>query len=123
MSCTVVGWTREPLVPVTVRLYVPVRAFLLAFTVIVEFPLPVTEEGLKLTETPLFVPDADKLTEPLNPLRAAIVTVSPVELFRFTEMGEPAEIEKSPVVADVTVSVKLVVSLVPSVVAPVTVTV
>lgn len=122
VSVTDVEWTSDPLVPVTVRVYVPVRAFLFAFTVMVELPLPAIEDGLKDTETPLFAPDADKLTVPVNPVVPVIVTVSPVELPLVTVIGVPALIPKSPVEAAVTVRLTVVLStMLPDV--PVTVTV
>ena len=112
-----------PLVPVTVSVYVPVNAFLFAFTVIVELPVPVTDAGLKLTDTPLFMPDADRLTVPVNPETAVIVTESPVVPPRLTVTGEPAAILKSAVDPDeVTVMLKFVVSFTPSEVWLVTVT-
>src|SRR5438477_10644286 len=40
--------TRLPLVPLIVRVYVPIRAGLLAVTFNVEVPEPTTDEGLKL---------------------------------------------------------------------------
>ncbi|HEY3136791.1 MAG TPA: hypothetical protein VGL29_12250, partial [Blastocatellia bacterium] len=59
---TVVLCTKLPLVPVIVRVEVPVGVVLLVVTVIVEDPEPVTEGGLKLAEAPAGKPLALKVT-------------------------------------------------------------
>lgn len=89
--------------PVTVNVYVPVATVLFAFTVIVDVPLPVTDDGLNPTDTPRGAPESDKLTVPVNPETAPIVTVSEVVLFRLTVTGVPALIVKSPLAAVFTV--------------------
>lgn len=96
-------------------------AFFDACTVIVEDPLPEIDDGLNVTDAPLLVPEADKVTVPVNPDRAEIVTESPMELPRLTVIGDPAPIVKSPAPVDDTVRFTEVVSVVPSEVFPVTV--
>jgi hypothetical protein len=66
---------RDPLVPVIVRVNVPVGVVLAVVTVIVEEPEPVTEVGLKVALAPDGSPLALKVTAPANPFTAAIVAV------------------------------------------------
>ena len=64
-----------PLVPLIVKVYVPVGAFLLGRTVSVEFPPPVTEIGLKLALVLAGSPVTLRLTVPLKPDRGVTATV------------------------------------------------
>ena len=70
---TRVVWLREPLVPVTVTLAVPVAAVLEAVKVTVL--VPVVDAGLKLAVTPVGKPLAAKATEPVKPFTGATVIV------------------------------------------------
>jgi len=63
-----------PLVPLILRLKVPVDVDALVFTVIVDVPWPVTEPGLKLALELDGNPRTVNVTVPLNPLIAAAVT-------------------------------------------------
>jgi hypothetical protein len=72
---TVVVCTVVPLVPVIVRVNVPVGVVLAVVTVMVEEPEAVTDVGLKLAEAPEGNPLALKVTVPLNPFKAAMVAV------------------------------------------------
>jgi hypothetical protein len=71
----VVECTRLPLVPVMVSVDVAVGVVLPVVTVMVEGPLPVTVVGAKVAAAPTGKPVALKVTVPLNPLSAAMVTV------------------------------------------------
>jgi hypothetical protein len=64
---TVVEWTRVPLVPVIVSVYVPGGVEALVVTDMVEVPEPVTELGLKLALAPAGSPVAVRPTTPVNP--------------------------------------------------------
>jgi hypothetical protein len=74
-SVTFAEWTKPPLVPVTVRVLVPLTAFLFVLTVIVEVPLPVTDDGLNLAFANFGKPVTEKLTAPEKPAVPEIVTV------------------------------------------------
>lgn len=71
----VVEWVKLPLVPVMVKVRVPVAALFATFTVRVEVPDPVTEVGLKVVVTRAPCPVAVRLTVPVNPFTAPMVTV------------------------------------------------
>ena len=96
-----------PPVAVTVIVWFPVDALLLAVTVIDEVPEPgaAMEVGLKVTVSPLPCPDADKVIAELNPPETAVVIVECPELPRSTvkEVGD-AETVKLAVAGAVTVS-------------------
>ena len=64
----------DPLVPVMVRVRVPVVARLLTVMVMVEFPVPVMDVGLKLVVTLLPCPEADSETGELKPPLTVLVT-------------------------------------------------
>ena len=70
-----VEWTRLPLVPVTMRRYVPRGVFLFVFTVSADVPAFTTDGGLNLALAPFGTPLAENVTVPENPAAAAIVTV------------------------------------------------
>ena len=75
MSVTVVEWTKEPLVPVIVMVYVPVGVVVAGFTPNVEFPDPVTVAGVNRNCVPAGNPLTLKVTVPVNPFTAATETV------------------------------------------------
>jgi hypothetical protein len=107
-------WLNDPLVPVTVIVYVPVLVLLATVIVSVDFPEVEIEVGLRLTVNPVGAV-ADSVTVPVNPLRAVtvIVEVPWDPLLIFNEAGD-AEIEKSGVVTwTATLMVWLNFSLVP----------
>jgi hypothetical protein len=54
---------------------VPRMVELVVLTVSVVDPEPVTDVGLKVGEAPDGKPDAANVMEPLNPLRAVVLTV------------------------------------------------
>ena len=60
-------WTRLPLVPVIVRVYVPVGVVDAVWTVSVEVPDPLTEVGLNVPVAPVGNPLKVNPTEPVNP--------------------------------------------------------
>jgi len=64
-----------PLVPLILKLEVPVDVDALVFKVIVDVPWPVTELGLKLALELSGNPRTLKATGPLKPLIEATVTV------------------------------------------------
>lgn len=64
-----------PEVPVTVKMEVPVGAFLPGVTVSVDIPEPVTVAGLKLALVRFGSPETFKLAVPENPPVAVIVIV------------------------------------------------
>ena len=70
-----VCWIPPPL-PVTVIGYVPVGAMFLSVMVMIEVPDPgaLIELGLKVTETPMGWPEAERLMELLNPPLMVVVT-------------------------------------------------
>ena len=74
-SVTAVLFIIVPLVPVTVTMNDPVGVVLRVVTVIVVEPEPVTEVGLKVAVAPVGNPLAPKVTAPLKPFNAPIVTV------------------------------------------------
>lgn len=92
-----------------------------ALTVIVELPEPpLIDVGLKLMETPLPAPEADKLIDELNPPLAAALRIEVPELPRETVSDEGDALRVKLAVVPVTDTVNVVVStVVPE--APVTV--
>ena len=70
----VAEWTNEPLVPVMVKMTVPVDAVAEAVSVKVEVPDPFIEGGLKFAVTPDGNPLTLSATVPLKPLSAPVVT-------------------------------------------------
>ncbi len=68
-------WLKLPLVPLMVSVLVPIFPLEFVVTVIVEVPEPVTEFGLKWAEARDGNPLALKLTAPVKPFTAPIVTV------------------------------------------------
>lgn len=66
-SVTIVVWVTPPLVPLTVKEYVPAGVELLVVTSIVDEPVAVNDDGLKLALAPEGSPEALKSTVPLNP--------------------------------------------------------
>ncbi len=74
-SITVVECVKLPLLPVIVRVKVPVCVLLAVLTVSVLDPEPVTEAGLKLAEVWFGSPLALRLTVPVKPFSAPTVTV------------------------------------------------
>jgi hypothetical protein len=71
----VAWWTIAPLVPFTVSVNVPLGVLPLVFTVIVELPGAVTDDGLKLALAPEGRPLADRTTPPEKPPWDDTVTV------------------------------------------------
>ena len=61
--------------PVIVSVEVPAGVALPVVTVIVEEPLPVIVAGAKLAEVPVGKPLALRVTVPVNPFSAPMVTV------------------------------------------------
>lgn len=98
-----------PLVPVIVRLNVPVGIIVVVVTVMVDAPDPGNELGLKLAVAPAGSPVALKVTTPLNPPTEAIVAMNWV-LFPCTTVWEEGEAEmvKSGAVLGFTTSVTVV---------------
>ena len=81
---------RLPLVPITVRVTVPVAALLLADSV--SALVVVVLEGLKTAVTPEGNPEADKATLLLKPLRGLTVTVlTPLEFWTMVKLFGEAE--------------------------------
>jgi|SRR5262249_7312907 len=72
---TLVEWLVAPLVPVMVRVRVPRVALSLTLTDSVDVPEPVTEGGVKVGVTRAPCPVTLRLTVPVNPFTAPIVTV------------------------------------------------
>jgi hypothetical protein len=66
---------RLPLVPVMVSVDVPTGVVLAVVTVSVEVPLPLIVAGEKLAVAPVGNPLAPRVTVPVNPFSAPIVTV------------------------------------------------
>jgi hypothetical protein len=93
VSETVVVSVVLPDVPVTVMLYVPATADEATVRVMVEFPAPVIEVGLKATVTPEGWPDADNVTGESNPSLTVLVMMEVPELPCATET-EPGEAER-----------------------------
>ena len=93
-----------------------------AVKVSVEVPAPVIEVGLKAAVTPVGVPLAVSVTGELKPLVMASVTVEVPVLPSVTEAAVALN-EKLGVAAELTVSVRVVVSAVPLAGVPVTATV
>lgn len=85
-----------------------------ALTVMVVAPDPVTEVGLKLTDSPLPCPDAENVTEELKPPVPVTVRVEVPEAFcaMLSEAGDAVSV-KLAVLDAVTVSVTVVVSVSP----------
>src|SRR5579859_102673 len=74
-SVTITVCVRLPLVPVIVRVELPVGVLLLVEMVSVEVPAPLIDAGLKLAVAPAGKPLALSVTAPLKPLTAPIVVV------------------------------------------------
>lgn len=107
-------------VPVIVSVNVAAEAFRLALTVNVEFPVGVTELGLKDTLTFRSWPDADKATGAAVPLTSATVSLSVMLFPRLTVIDVLAGVIENTGGGAGTVTVRVVVStMVPEV--PVTV--
>jgi hypothetical protein len=103
---TLAEWTRLPLVPLTMRRYVPRGVVLRVRTVSTDVPEFTTETGLNLAVAFCGKPLAEKLTVPENPAPAAIVTVYVAFPPRATvTLDGVAETEKSPVTTSVTLTV------------------
>lgn len=68
-------WLKLPLVPVIVRTKLPLAAFFGAVMVSVELPDPFTDVGLNEPVARAGTPLTLKATLPVNPFRAAMVTV------------------------------------------------
>jgi len=66
VSVTLAVWVRLPLVPVTVRVYVPAAVVLAVETLNVEEPEPVTEVGFNVAVTPAGAPLTLSPTAPLK---------------------------------------------------------
>ena len=68
----------------------------------VEEPVPVIEDGLKLTVTPLGMPDAESVTAESNPLETVLVTVDAPLLPAATErdVGEAERLNEGFCVPD-----------------------
>src|ERR1700739_2911925 len=84
MTCTAIEtvWVTPPPVAVMVMVFVPVGAFLLALMVKAEVPVPGAAMllGLKETDSPRVVPEAERLMDELNgPLAAVVMVVEPDE--------------------------------------------
>ena len=71
----VVECVRLPLVPGMVSVDVPAGVVLAVVTVSVEVPLPLIVAGEKLAVAPVGNPLAPRVTVPVNPFSAPIVTV------------------------------------------------
>lgn len=82
----VVEWLKLPLVPLMVRVRVPVVARLLTRTDRVEVPEPVTDVGLKVGVTRDPCPLTLRFTAPVNPFTAPIVIVDVPVVPRLTVM-------------------------------------
>ena len=74
-SVTVAEWDKLPLVPVMVRVKVPVAAEVFVVTFNVEEPAPLIDAGVKLADAPDGSPVALNATVPVNPFWAVVVTV------------------------------------------------
>ncbi len=72
---TVAVWVRLPLVPVIVKVELPVGVVAAVVTVMVDEPELLTDDGLKLAVAPAGNPLALKLTLPLNPPDGVTVAV------------------------------------------------
>jgi hypothetical protein len=103
-------------------LRVPRAAFLVAFTVIVDEPEPgaAIGLGLKVTVSPLSIPDAERLIAELKLPPMVVVTVPDFDPDRATESEAGAESVKDAGLEEVTISVTFAVWVTPS---PVPVTV
>jgi len=78
VSVTVVVCVIDPLVPVIVTVNVPRLSPLVPWKVSVEDPEPVTDDGLKVSVTPV-TGEAESETVPVNPFNAVMVTVTDPE--------------------------------------------
>jgi hypothetical protein len=68
-------WLREPLAPVTVTVKLPGATPTVVLIVSVVEPEPLTVVGVKVGVAPAGRPDTPKLTVPLKPFVALVVTV------------------------------------------------
>ena len=107
-SVTFVLLVSEPLVPLTVTVYVPVGVEVVVATASVDDPEPVTDVGVNDAVAPVGKPMTPSVTAPLKPLIAETVVVydAPVPADTVFELGV-AESEKS-----VTVTVRVAAALV-----------
>ena len=96
VKVTVAECDKLPLVPVIVKVYVPVGVVLAVEMLSVEEPEPPIEAGLKLAEAPLGNPLTPRLTVAVKPLSALTLAVKlvPAPTVTDCELGV-AEIEKS----------------------------
>src|SRR2546426_8506311 len=89
-TVTIVEWDREPLVPVTLAVYVPVAAVADAVTFSTEFAVPpedrVTLDGLRFQVCPWGAVFVCKLTGPVKLFRLVRVMVEMAELPCWTVM-------------------------------------
>jgi len=69
------AWTNAPLVPVIVKVTVPVDAPAEAVRVKVDEPAPFMDDGLKMAVTPDGNPVTPSATAAVKPLSAPVVTV------------------------------------------------
>ena len=102
-------WLNPPLVPVIVRVNVPLWPDFITVTVSADVPAPDTDAGLKLALVREGSPLTLKPTDPLKPFTAPIVTVYEALPGRaiVCDAGD-AEIVKSAGFAEVTTSVTVV---------------
>ena len=91
VKVAVAVWTREPLVPVTVRVNVPAAA---ALQDTVAVPEPVTVPGVIATQTNPAGTVSVRVTTPANPLTAVMVMDEVADWPAFTAAGLDAEIVK-----------------------------
>jgi hypothetical protein len=75
VKVTLALWLKLPLVPVTVRVKLPVAVVLEVDTFSVEDPDVLIDDGLRLAVAPLGNPPAFSDTVPLNPFSAPMETV------------------------------------------------
>jgi hypothetical protein len=117
----VVVWVKVPLLPVTVIVRVPVAALLLKVIFRLELPAPVIDVGLKLKVVPLPCPEADSdMAELKPPVTDEEMVTLPVPEVLATVIDVGAALREKLGVVPVTVSITVVISLVPFAV-PVTV--
>jgi hypothetical protein len=106
--------TRLPLVPLTMTRYEPAATFFLLSSVSTDVPDVTTELGLNLALTALGRPLAERVTVPVKPASAAIVTLYVAFApRRIVTLDGAAEIEKSPLTTSVTFTVWLTDPLAP----------
>lgn len=117
VSATAACCVTPPPLPVMVMVKFPVAALRAALMVIVDELAPIIDAGLKLIETPLPAPEADKLIDELKLPLTAVVTVALVDppFVTVTEVGETpiVKLPVDPVTLTVTVVVSTVLPEVP----------